>query len=557
MDTLEMPHGAEGAAPAAGGAARQPAPTDVPRPSPLDVPLRPPPDRPVEPADRPAGSADLSWERQRFAELQRGLGPLFARVFSDRLAEQTVVVVPSLSLAPEELAKLRGSPHYEERMLCLLMLLRLPRTHVVYVTSQPVAATIIDYYLHLLPGVPVEHARRRLTLLSCHDGSPTPLTGKILARPRLVERIRAAVADPASAHVTCFNTTPLERTLAVRLGLPLYGCDPALMHLGTKSGSRDTFRRAGVPMPPGVEHLRDAHDVARALAELRQRDPGLRRAVVKLEEGFGGEGNAVFAFHGAPTTGLATWVRRELPGRLRCEAPGERAERYLARFAQTGGIVEAFVEGEAARSPSAQCRIDPLGGITVISTHDQVLGGATGQVYLGCTFPAESSCCAGVHDAARRVAAVLAGDGVVARFSIDFVSTRVADGWRHHAIEINLRKGGTTHPYLTLQLLTDGAYDPATGLYRSGAGRPCFYVASDNLCAPAYVALTPDVVLSAAAREGLLFDHTKESGVVFHMLGALSQFGKLGAVCIAPTPQRARELFDRTVALLRQEAARA
>ena len=42
----------------------------------------------------------------------------------------------------------------------------------------------------------------------------------------------------------------LERTLAVRLGLPLYGCDPALRHLGTKSGSRDTFRRAGFVVSP-------------------------------------------------------------------------------------------------------------------------------------------------------------------------------------------------------------------------------------------------------------------------------------------------------------------
>ena len=556
MDTLEMPHGAEGAAPAAGGAARQPAPTDVPRPSPLDVPLRPPPDRPVEPADRPAGPADLSWERQRFAELQRGLGPLFARVFSDRLAEQTVVVVPSLSLAPEELAKLRGSPHYEERMLCLLMLLRLPRTRVVYVTSQPVAATIVDYYLHLLPGVPVEHARRRLTLLSCHDGSPTPLTGKILARPRLVERIRAAVADPASAHVTCFNTTPLERTLAVRLGLPLYGCDPALMHLGTKSGSRDTFRRAGVPMPPGVEHLRDAHDVARALAELRQRDPGLRRAVVKLEEGFGGEGNAVFAFHGAPTTGLATWVRRELPGRLRCEAPGERAERYLARFAQTGGIVEAFVEGEAARSPSAQCRIDPLGGITVISTHDQVLGGPSGQIFLGCTFPAAAESRPALHDGALRVAHVLKQDGVLGRFGVDFVAVRRPGGWEHLAIEINLRKGGTTHPYLMLQFLTGGAYDVTEGAHRTATGQPCCYFASDNLHGAAYAGHTPDDLIDIAVDNGLHFDAASQQGVVFHLIGALSEYGKLGALCIGPTPERARELYDATVAVLDREVRR-
>ena len=37
------------------------------------------------------------------------------------------------------------------------------------------------------------------------------------------------------------------------------------------------------------------------------------------------------------------------------------------------------------------------------------------------------------------------------------VLRKQADGsWQHNAIEINLRKGGTTHPLLTLQFLTDG-----------------------------------------------------------------------------------------------------
>ena len=526
------------------------------RRTPLALPVRPPlGDRPLLPS--PSGPADLGDERRRFAELQRGLGPLFARVFSDRLAEQTVVVVPSMTLDVGELEKLEGAPHYEERLLCLLMLLRLPRTRVVYVTSQPVAETIVDYYLHLLPGVPVEHARRRLTLLACHDGSAAPLSAKILARPRLVERIRAAVADPASAHVTCFNATALERTLAVRLGLPLYGCDPALAHLGTKSGSREAFRRAGVPMPPGFERLRDVDDVADALAELRRMDPTLRRAVVKREEGFSGEGNAVFRFDDAPATGLRAWVRRELPRRLRPEAAGETAECFLARFPRVGGIVEAFIEGEATRSPSAQCRIDPLGGVRVISTHEQVLGGPTGQIFLGCTFPALPESQAALHGAALRVAEVLKRDGVLGRFGVDFVAVRGADGaWRHHAIEINLRKGGTTHPFLMLQFLTGGAYDTATGTYRTATGRPCHYFASDNLQDPAYVGLTPDDLIDIAVDNGLHFDAASQQGVVFHLIGALSEHGKLGALCIGPTPERARELYEETVAVLGREARR-
>src|ERR687889_439736 len=119
-------------------------------------------------------------ELGRFARIQERLKPLAERLVADPRAPQTVVVVPSLSLDAEELAKISGVHHYEERLLCMLMLLRRPQTNVVFVTSQQVSTAIIDYYLHLLPGVPLRHARGRLPLLSCHDASDVPLTRKIL-----------------------------------------------------------------------------------------------------------------------------------------------------------------------------------------------------------------------------------------------------------------------------------------------------------------------------------------------------------------------------------------
>jgi hypothetical protein len=139
------------------------------------------------------------------------------------------------------MAKITGVHHYEERMLCLLLLLRMPRTRVIYVTSTPLSETIIDYYLHLLPGVP--GVRRRLTLVSCDDASPTALTRKILERPQVIAQIAKAIPDLASAHMTCFTVSELERKLALALGLPIYGCNPSLLHWGSKSGSRSATRR--------------------------------------------------------------------------------------------------------------------------------------------------------------------------------------------------------------------------------------------------------------------------------------------------------------------------
>jgi hypothetical protein len=489
-------------------------------------------------------------ELREFSTLQRGLAPMFRRVFGDPSAPRTIVVVPSLTLDREELAKLPGAIHYEERLLCMLFLLRYPAAHVVYASSEAIEPATLDYYL-TLAGVSPADARRRLTMIDCGDASSAPLTEKLLERPDLLARIRAAIVDPSTAHLTCFNATPLECRLAVRLGIPLYGCDPALAHLGTKSGSRDVFRRAGVRLPPGYEHLRGVDEVAEALVALRREHPALRRAVVKLEEGFSGDGNAIFPYDGAPDgPSLARWVRSTLPQRIRCVAADATWDRFADELARMGGIVEAFVDGCDPRSPSVQCRIDPLGGRQIISTHDQVLGGATGQIYLGCTFPAERPCCPGLHDAARRVSGVLADEGVIGRYGIDFISTRVADGWAHHAIEINLRKGGTTHPYLTLQHLTDGAYDADSASFRTSSGLPCHYVASDNLAHAGYVGIEPARLIDAAERQALRFDRDRASGVVFHMLGALRDHGKVGAVAIAATPQAASRLFHDAMALL-------
>jgi hypothetical protein len=340
----------------------------------------------------------------------------------------------------------------------------------------------------------------------------------------------------------------------VRLGVPIFGCDPALLHLGSKSGGRKLFREAGVPVPDGFEDLADERDVADALAELKARDPALRRAVVKLNEGFSGEGNAVFGFAEAPAGGaLAAWVRSRLP-HLAFEARAMTWPAYRAKLRAMGAVVEAFVEGAEKRSPSAQYRVEPLGCLEVISTHDQVLGGRSGQIFLGCRFPADEAYRLEIQAAGLKAAEALRGKGVLGRFGVDYLSVREGSGWRHHAIEVNLRKGGTTHPFLMLQFLTDGRYDPATGTYRAPGGRPCCYFASDNLQSDRYRGLAAEDLIDIAVRRRLHFHGAVQEGVVFHLIGALSEFGKLGVVCVGATAERADELYWETVAVLDRES---
>src|SRR5947207_9873037 len=126
-------------------------------------------------------------------------------------------------------------------------------------------------------------------------------------------------------------------------------------------------------------------------------------------------------------------------------------------FRARGGVVEerVGVGAQNVRSPSVQLRVTPLGKVELLSTHDQMLGGPSGQSYLGCIFPADSGYASAITRDAARVGELLREAGVIGRFAIDFVVTRVHDNapWQTYAIEINLRKGGTTHPFLTLQFL--------------------------------------------------------------------------------------------------------
>jgi hypothetical protein len=493
-------------------------------------------------------------ELEAFEKIQQGFANQFELFFPDNLAPKTIVVIPSLSLDQEVLSKIEGALYYEERLLCLLMLLRMPRANVVYVSSAPIDPVIIDYYLHLLPGITGYHARERLTLISCYDTSALPLTEKILQRPRLIERIKQAIPTGNVAHIACFNTTGLERTLAVHLGIPIYGCNPSLIYMGTKSGSRRAFMKAGVLMPPGAENLTCYDDIVHAAAALKDMHPQLKKAVIKMNDGFSGDGNAILKYPENLTgKALFTWIHHNLRDAIKPVAKDMSTEVFMEKFVLMEGIVEAFIEGDIKTSPSVQCRINPREEVDVISTHDQVLTGENEQIFLGAHFPAAEDYRTEIAIKAKIIAEVLQKEGVLGRFSIDFISVKKDEGWKHYAIEINLRKGGTTHPFLMLQFLTNGHYDEKTGIFKTANGQQLFYYASDNVQSNNYKGLTPQDLICIAMFHGLHFDGATQKGVMFHMIGALSQFGKMGIVCIGTSPEEAYSFYKKTIAVLDAE----
>jgi hypothetical protein len=507
-----------------------------------------------------AGSAprlsDLSEHERsaRFARLQERLVPLWTMMRLNQPGE-SIVVVPSIT--PDATQTGTVLQALEERMLFLLFLLRKPRMRVIYVTGRPVPEGVVEYYLGLLPGVIPQQARRRLHMVATHDGSARSLAEKLLARPRVLAEIRSLIPDRERCHLVPYATSALERDLALTLGVPLYGADPTYLPFGSKTGCRRLFAEVGVPHPIGYENVRDADAVVDALARIRAAKPTVLSAIVKLNEGVAGRGNAVVDLRDLPAPGAAD-ERVELGRRFEAmafEHADTRLDWYLAQLVQDGGIVEERVVGVELRSPSVQLRVTPLGEVEVLSTHDQLLGGPSGQTYLGCRFPADFGYARAITQEAAKIGARLAEEGVLGRFAVDFVVVRDHhDAWTPFAIELNLRKGGTTHPFLTLQFLTDGAYDAASALFIAPSGREKHLVATDHLQDDLLRGLTIDDLFDIAVRHRLHFDQARQTGVVFHMMGALAELGSVGLTAVADSRDQADAAFRRAERVLHEDA---
>ncbi|MEV4060550.1 peptide ligase PGM1-related protein [Nonomuraea dietziae] len=447
-------------------------------------------------------------------------GEKHARLSIFEPSEGTLVVVPSLSLPQEELRRIKAARCYEERLLFLLLTLREPGISVVYLSSVPIHQEIIDYYFGFLPDP--DDAARRLHLITVDDPHSQPLTRSVLDRPDVVERIRGVIGD--DAWLVPFVMSDLEEELAASLNVPIYGPAMSLAYYGSKSGAREIGTEAAVPMARGFGDLYTMAQIEDAVLSL----PG-ERVMVKLNDGYSGLGNAIVPKH--------DWSRTEFSA-----GADETWTGFAAKLAERGGVVEEFIEHRPLYYPSALARITPGGHYDVVATHDQVLDG---PVYQGCTFPARPEYRAEVSASAEKIAGLLAGRGVVGLFGMDFFAMKTDAGYAALLCEVNLRIGGTTHPFGAALLTTDATYDPSTGLLMCGA-QPKYYTATDNCSAGCLAGRTPGEVVKMVEGLGLGFDPVRRTGNVLHLLGAIPEHGKLGFTTIGDSREEADELHGIT-----------
>jgi hypothetical protein len=146
---------------------------------------------------------------------------------------------------------------------------------------------------------------------------------------------------------------------------------------------------------------------------------------------------------------------------------------------------------------------------------------------------------------------------VVSRFAVDFLVTRerADEAWKIYALEINLRMG--RHDPSLPRIAVPHRRQPRSRLRplpladRARQVLPCHrQPALGNVPRP-----LPEDLVEILTINKLHYSHGSESGVLFHLIGALSEFGKVGVTAIANGREEVDELYSRTLEVLDRETS--
>jgi len=446
-----------------------------------------------------------------------------------RVSDTSLLVVPSFSADPRTLAGIDGLESWPERQLIDLRALQQPDLNCIVITPVPLDAICLEAVLELMPAMPTRLLRSRVQCISLNDRSLQGLSEKLLARPQLLDQLKTSLGP--RSWLSAYSIGPAEEALATRLGLRIVGTPSALAHWGSKAGSAALFQELGIPHPRTTALCWSLAELAEALEELLLDHSEVKAVVLKLNRMAGGRGNAPLPLEADRWRQLSKGRRRaellKAIEQLAMPLPHWREE-----LMSQGAIAQELITGERLQSPSVQLSIGSDGAVELISTHEQCLGGLHRQSFEGCCFPARSCYRQALMAAGRQVGKALAAKGCRGPVLIDWLAQRLPSGWHLWGMEINLRKGGTTHPFQLAAMATGAQLDEERGDLLSRDGHPIVYEACDSWRVPQWKGLLPEQWLDAVVRRQLYFNPTERRGCIPHRLGALSEHGLLGVTAI-------------------------
>ncbi len=478
--------------------------------------------------------------------------------------ERTFVVLSGLNSDSFNLSLVKGLDFYEERMLFFLFLLKYKKTRIIYVTSEGFNTELFEYYISTIFTKPneIKSAFARLVHIEVNKTSAASvqsLSERLLKDEGALKKISDSIPNKAMAMLRCYNTTAQERAIAKELGISIFGHREKFDYIGTKSGARKIFQLVGLKLINGFAYIKSTVLLFEKMVKLYEDSPGSEKIMIKLNESSSGKGNCIF--------NMGDFLSDELnnQGKISSKTAFDIFEKRFDKYAifqsekqnyagfkkefdRLGGICELYIGGKN-HSPSVQIQLLPSGKVNIVSTHEQILGGPGSQRYAGCEFPANENYKKEIIKQAELVANWMSKKGMVGNFSIDFLAVKQSDNFTVYPIEINLRKGGTTHPFRITYFLTGAKYNRKTGLLQCG-DTPIYYYSMDFIESEKYKKLTPKTLIETVASSKISFNKDTKKGVILFMPGMITELGRFGAVCIGHSREEAKNYYKKLVALV-------
>ena len=182
------------------------------------------------------------------------------------------------------------------------------------------------------------------------------------------------------------------------------------------------------------------------------------------------------------------------------------------------------------------------GSIEVISSHEQILDNQ-GMRFLGCKYPARKDYRKEIEILGEKAGHALLKNNIYGIFSADFLVVKKDQEFSISLIELNIRKGGTTHPFWTCKLaLGETKRSESSGHLVGKDGKEYIYCSNDNYEGKAYGRCSIKEILNNSKNKNLIFSTSRGEGVIFHLLSAWEPLGKIGYTIIAQCKERLQEI---------------
>ncbi|QDZ24727.1 IQ domain-containing protein [Chloropicon primus] len=409
-----------------------------------------------------------------------------------------IVHIPSLSLSQEQRIT---SEHFLTRQfsqLTRLCDLRNPQVSLILISPLQIPQDLLGYFLSIMRVRGVKDPKLRLKVIVPENLHRLPghfsLAQALLASPTAYKRLEIAVQGQR-AYMLPHRVGRDEQELSVSLKMPILGptfecCE----HYSTKIGARSLFQEADMNVAPGASIQPSYNtqgggskqrEIAAKLVNLIKENPFVRKWIFKVSDEYDSRGHASLDLKKVgPLDDVAKRVENVISPQdpnsvekiislLEDELLNEYVvihntevyptwETYANQFRKVGGVIEAFPEWVVG-SPSANVFIDPLGNVSIQSTHEQIF--AQDFTFVGASFPQSSVPHLPLAQATIAIAKKCYEKGIVGYFGIDFVALRQEGFLKIWAVDLNLHMTKTQLSFQFFDLLSGGSFNAESGMY--------------------------------------------------------------------------------------------